>query len=159
MIRISGLAPPYDAYDHADLKGSVEPVVRDIQRLLSRDVGRATRLDLVQVRQNSYLAQVPDRNLFRDATFVVEVESSRALTLVQQQFPLSVQGGAEHPDVRDCEQQPAGDRVDPYSDAAKADPGGVAQRVFHSGEELAAVARVFDRSGDRDALCRAIGLI
>ena len=98
LLRFSGelwtfdqdkrLAPPYDAYDHADLKGSVEPVVRDIQRLLSRDVGRATRLDLVQVRQNSYLAQVPDRNLFRDATFVVEVESSRALTLVQQQFPL-----------------------------------------------------------------------
>jgi len=81
------LAPPYAPYDHADLKGCVEPVVRDIQRLLSRDVGRATRLDLVQVRQNSYLAQVPDRNLFRDATFVVEVESSRALSLVQQQFP------------------------------------------------------------------------
>jgi len=80
-------APPYAPYDHADLKGCIEPVVRDIQRLLSRDVGRATRLDLVQVRQNSYLAQVPDRNLFRDATFVVEVESSRALSLVQQQFP------------------------------------------------------------------------
>jgi type VI secretion system protein ImpJ len=97
LLRFSGelwtfdqdkrLAPPYDPYDHADLKGCIEPVVRDIQRLLSRDVGRATRLDLVQVRQNSYLAQVPDRNLFRDATFVVEVESSRALSLVQQQFP------------------------------------------------------------------------
>jgi len=81
-------APVYTPYDHADLKGSVEPVVRDIQRLLSHDRGRATRLELVMVRQNSYLAQVPDRNLFRDATFVVEVESSRSLTVVAQQFPL-----------------------------------------------------------------------
>lgn len=80
-------APPYPPYDHGDLKATIEPVVRDIQRLLSRDVGRATRLELVQVRQNSYLAQVADRNLFRDATFVVEVESSRSLTMVQQQFP------------------------------------------------------------------------
>jgi type VI secretion system protein ImpJ len=97
LLRFSGelwtfdqdkrLAPPYDPYDHADLKASIEPVVRDIQRLLSRDVGRATRLELVQVRQNSYLAQVADRTLFRDATFVIEVESSRAMTLVQQQFP------------------------------------------------------------------------
>lgn len=97
FLRLSGelwtfdqdrrLAPEYPPYDHADLKASVEPVVRDIQRLLSRDVGRATRLDLVQVRQNSYLAQVADRNLFREATFVVEVESSRSLSQVQQQFP------------------------------------------------------------------------
>lgn len=97
LLRFSGelwtfdqdkrLAPPYDPYDHSDLKSSVEPVVRDIQRLLSRDVGRATRLDLVMVRQNSYLAQVADRNLFRDATFVLEVETARGLTIVQQQFP------------------------------------------------------------------------
>jgi type VI secretion system protein ImpJ len=80
-------APEYPPYDHADLKSCLEPVVRDIQRLLSRDVGRATRLELVQVRQNSYLAQVADRNLFRDATFVIEVESSRPLTQVQLQFP------------------------------------------------------------------------
>jgi type VI secretion system protein ImpJ len=97
LLRFSGelwtfdqdkrLAPEYPPYDHADLKSAFEPIVRDIQRLLSRDVGRATRLDLKQVRQNSFLAQVPDRNLFRDATFVIEVESSKSLTQVQQQFP------------------------------------------------------------------------
>ena len=81
------LAAEYPPYDHADLKASFEPVVRDIQRLLSRDVGRATRLDLQQVRQNSYLAQVTDRTLFRDATFVIEVESAKPLTQVQTQFP------------------------------------------------------------------------
>lgn len=80
-------APDYDAYDHGDLKSTFTPVVQDIQRLLSRDLGRAVRLDLKQVRQNSYLAQVGDRNLFRDATFVVEVETNKPLTQVQQQFP------------------------------------------------------------------------
>ncbi len=80
-------APDYAPYDHSDHKASFTPVVQDIQRLLSRDVGRATRLDLQQVRQNSYLAQVNDRNLFRQATFVVEVEANKPLTLVQQQFP------------------------------------------------------------------------
>ena len=97
LLRLSGelwtfdqdsrLPPEYPAYDHAALKEAFEPLVRDIQRLLSRDVGRATRLDLKQVRQNSYLAQVADRNLFRDATFVIEVESGKSLTQVQQQFP------------------------------------------------------------------------
>ncbi len=81
------LAPNYDAYDHGDLKKTFTPVVQDIQRLLSRDVGRAVRLNLVQVRQNSYLAEVADRSLFRDATFVIEVETSKPLTQVQQQFP------------------------------------------------------------------------
>jgi type VI secretion system protein ImpJ len=97
LLRLSGelwtfnndrrIAPEYAAYDHGDLKACIEPVVRDIQRLLSRDVGRATRLDLRQVREDSYLAMVPDPSLFRDATFVIEVESGRSLTQVQQQFP------------------------------------------------------------------------
>lgn len=97
LLRFSGelwtfdhdrrLAPEYPPYDHADLKSCFEPVVRDIQRLLSRDVSRATRLDLRQVGANSFLAQVPDRNLFRDAAFVIEVETSRPLTQVQLQFP------------------------------------------------------------------------
>jgi type VI secretion system protein ImpJ len=97
LLRLSGelwtfnndgrIAPEYAAYDHGDLRACIEPVVRDVQRLLSRDVGRATRLDLRQVRENSYLAMVPDQTLFRDATFVIEVESGRSLTQVQQQFP------------------------------------------------------------------------
>ena len=80
-------AREYAPYDHGDLKETFTPVVQDIQRFLARDVGRAVRLDLRQVRQNSYLAEVSDRNLFRDATFVVEVESSKSLTQVQSQFP------------------------------------------------------------------------
>lgn len=81
------LAPDYPAYDHDDPKASFGPVVSDIQRLLARDIGRAIRLPLEQVRQNSYLARVADRNLFRDATFVIEVESAQPLGQVQAQFP------------------------------------------------------------------------
>ena len=81
------LAPTYPPYDHTDHKASFSPVVQDIQRLLSRDVGRAIRLNLRQVRQNSYLAEVADRNLFREATFIIEVESAKPLTQVQSQFP------------------------------------------------------------------------
>ena len=81
------MARDYGTYDHGDPKETFGPVVSDIQCLLSRDVGRAVRLDLKQVRQNSFLAEVSDRNLFRDATFVVEVETGKPLTQVQQQFP------------------------------------------------------------------------
>ena len=80
-------APDYPAYDHDDPKEAFSQIVADIQRLLSRDVGRAIRLPLREVRQNSYLAEVADRNLFRDAAFVVEVESAKPLTEVQSQFP------------------------------------------------------------------------
>jgi type VI secretion system protein ImpJ len=81
------MARTYAAYDHADPKATFTPVVQDIQRFLARDLGRAVRLDLRQVRQNSYIAEVADRNLFREATFVVEVESAKPLGQVQQQFP------------------------------------------------------------------------
>ncbi len=97
LIAISGelatfdqaerMAHDYAPYDHGDPKATFGPVVADIQRQLSRDVGRAVRLNLNQVRQNSYLAEVSDRNLFRDATFVIEVESAKPLTQVQSQFP------------------------------------------------------------------------
>ncbi|MDO5622824.1 MAG: type VI secretion system baseplate subunit TssK [Paracoccus sp. (in: a-proteobacteria)] len=80
-------APDYPPYDHDDPKASFNEIVADIQRLLSRDVGRAIRLPLKEVRQNSYLAEVPDRNLFREATFIIEVESAKPLTQVQSQFP------------------------------------------------------------------------
>ncbi|PYF09890.1 type VI secretion system protein ImpJ [Rhodobacter viridis] len=81
------LAAKYPPYDPAEAKDSFTPVVMDIQRALSRDVGRTVRLPLRLVRQNSYLAEVADRNLFRDATFVIEVESAKPLAQVMLPFP------------------------------------------------------------------------
>ena len=83
----SRLCPEYPDYDQDDLEATFEPVVRDIQRLLSRDVGRAIRLDLQEVHPGSWLAKVADRNLFRDASFVIEVAAQKSLTQIQQQFP------------------------------------------------------------------------
>lgn len=97
FLRLSGelasfdndrrLAPECRPYDHADLSGCIEPLVRSIQRVLSRDIGRATRLEIEALGHNAFLARVPDPNLFRDSTFVLEVEAARAPGLVQQQFP------------------------------------------------------------------------
>jgi type VI secretion system protein ImpJ len=80
-------AADYGAYDHDDPKKTFTPVVQDIQRLLARDVGRAVRLPLKEVRPNSFAALVNDRNLFAQAAFVVEVGAGLPLTQVQQQFP------------------------------------------------------------------------
>ncbi len=80
-------AADYGGYDHDNPKDSFTPVVQDIQRLLSRDVGRAIRLPLREVKTNSYAALVNDRSLFAQATFVIEVSSGLPLSQVQQQFP------------------------------------------------------------------------
>src|SRR5262245_14624306 len=96
LLRISGelwtfspkrLAPDYVEYDHDSPEAAFEPVLADIQRLLSLDIGRAIRLNLTELTANAYLAQVPDRTLFRNATFIIEVAASKSLTQIQQQFP------------------------------------------------------------------------
>jgi type VI secretion system protein ImpJ len=63
-------------------------VLRDIQRLLSRDMSRAIRLDLQQPVPNSFIATVENRALFREAAFIIEVTADKPLTQIQQQFPL-----------------------------------------------------------------------
>lgn len=95
LLRLSGelwtfdttrLAPEYEPYDQDNLEEVFEPVMRDIQRLLSRDVGRATRLTMEQLAPNSFMAKVPDPNMFRNASFVIEVAAQKPLTQIQQQF-------------------------------------------------------------------------
>ncbi|WP_121632461.1 type VI secretion system baseplate subunit TssK [Tropicibacter alexandrii] len=86
-------AKDYGGYRHDAPKDSFTPIVYDIQSLLSLEVGRAIRIPLEEKRANSYLATVNDRNLFANATFVVEVSSGLPLTQVQQQFPLLCKAG------------------------------------------------------------------
>ncbi|PXA96872.1 type VI secretion system baseplate subunit TssK [Nostoc sp. 3335mG] len=96
FLRLSGelwtfspnrLARVYDAYDHDDLQATFEPVLNDIQHLLNLDSGRATRLDLQERGPNAYMAAVLDRNLFRNATFVLEVSAALPLTQIQMLVP------------------------------------------------------------------------
>ncbi|MEL6887216.1 MAG: type VI secretion system baseplate subunit TssK [Pseudomonadota bacterium] len=77
----------YGRYRHDQPKETFKPLVDDIRRLLSRDVGRALRLTLEQRRENSFLAMVDDPNLFANASFIIEVAAALPLTQIQQQFP------------------------------------------------------------------------
>lgn len=80
-------ARDYGRYRHDNPKETFKPLVDDIRRLLSRDVGRALRLPLEQRRENSFAAIVDDPNLFASATFMIEVSAALPLTQIQQQFP------------------------------------------------------------------------
>ena len=81
-------ARDFGRYRHDAPRDTFKPVVDDIRRLLSRDVGRALRLPLEQRRENSFAALVEDPNLFASATFVIEVSAALPLAQIQQQFPM-----------------------------------------------------------------------
>ncbi|ORE97229.1 type VI secretion system baseplate subunit TssK [Aurantimonas sp. 22II-16-19i] len=81
------LARTYRPYDQDDLKASFEPVLDDIQRLLNLDIGRPVRLELVERDKNQFLAPITNRNLFRDAAFVLEVSAARPLVTIRDKFP------------------------------------------------------------------------
>ena len=78
----------YPAYDHDRLEPTFAPLIADIQEFLN--IGwsrRAIRLEIIQRSPNAFISTIRDRALFRNATFVLEVESRRALTEIQSQFP------------------------------------------------------------------------
>lgn len=80
-------ARDYAAYDHDNLEPTFAPVLTDIQRFLNLDVSRALRLDITNRGANAFVAAVRDRNLFRTATFVLEVAAQMPLTEIQAYFP------------------------------------------------------------------------
>ena len=77
----------YGRYRHDQPKDTFSPLIADIRRLLSRDVGRALRLPLEHRGDNRFRADVNDPNLFATASFVIEVKADLPLTQIQQQFP------------------------------------------------------------------------
>ena len=80
-------ARDYPDYDHDNLEMTFQPVLNDIQRFLNLDVSRAIRLEITDKGPNAFVAAVRDRNLFRNATFVLEVSAQRPLADIQSQFP------------------------------------------------------------------------
>ena len=80
-------ARDYPAYDHDNLEPTFAPVLTDIQRFLNLDVSRAIRLEITSKGPNAFIAAVKDRNLFRNATFVLEVAAQRPLGEIQSHFP------------------------------------------------------------------------
>ncbi|MBP0617642.1 type VI secretion system baseplate subunit TssK [Jiella mangrovi] len=81
------MAKSYRPYDQDDLKATFEPVLDDIQRLLNIDIGRPVRLDLVERDRNQFVAPIKNRNLFRDAAFVLEVAAARPPVTIRDKFP------------------------------------------------------------------------
>jgi type VI secretion system protein ImpJ len=80
-------ARDYQAYDHDNPELCFAPVMADIQRFLNLDIARAIRIDLEKRGFNAFIAAVSDRNLFRNATFVLEVEAQLPLREIAQHFP------------------------------------------------------------------------
>jgi type VI secretion system protein ImpJ len=81
-------ARTYPAYDHDNLEEVFMPVVRDIQDFLSAQMGRrAIRLEIIERAPNAFVSTIRDRNLYRNATLVLEVAARRPLTEIQSQFP------------------------------------------------------------------------
>ena len=80
-------ARDYAAYNHDNLEASFAPILADIQKFLNIDISRAIRLEITERAPNAFIAAVRDRNLFRSATFVLEVAAQRPLTEIQNQFP------------------------------------------------------------------------
>lgn len=78
----------YPNYDHDNLENTFEPVMRDLQEYLSKGFGRrAIHLELIVRAANAFVSPIRDRDLFRRATFVLEVSARRPLTEIQMQFP------------------------------------------------------------------------
>jgi len=78
----------YPIYDHDNLEGAFEPVMRDLQEFLSARLGRrAIRLEIIERASNAFISPIRDRALFRNASFVLEVAARRPLTEIQTQFP------------------------------------------------------------------------
>ena len=81
-------ARTYPAYDHDKLEEVFDPIIRDLQEFLSAQLGRrAIRLEIIERAQNAFVSPIRDRNLFRNATLVLEVAARRPLTEIQSQFP------------------------------------------------------------------------
>jgi len=81
-------ARTYPFYDHDDLEAVFTPVVRDIQDFLSAQTGRrAIRLEIIERAPNAFVSMIRDRNLFRNASLVLEVAALRPLGEIQAQFP------------------------------------------------------------------------
>ena len=81
-------ARTYPPYDHDDLEKVFAPLLRDIQDFLSAQLGRrAIRLEIIERAPNAFVSMIRDRNLFRNASLVLEVAARRPLTEIQAQFP------------------------------------------------------------------------
>ncbi len=142
-------AREYGAYNHDDLESVFEPVLRDIQDFLSARLDRrAIRLELIERAPNAFVSTIKDRNLFRDATFVLEVSARRPLTEIQTNLPAFLKVGPNTKMNEIVHAHLPGVPIVHLPTPPPADPRDHRPRLFLSRPHFAAVARV--QPGDRD---------
>ena len=149
LLRISGelwtfsakrLAPEYAEYDQDALETVFEPVLSDIQRLLSLDIGRAIRLNLVEKAPNAFVATVPDRHTVPQRHLRRRGGGVEAAVADAAAVPGAVQGRSEHQDERDRADASARHRARAYADPAAPDPRGFGPRLFLSRQVVRSLA-------------------
>jgi type VI secretion system protein ImpJ len=113
----------FPRYRHDDLEGTFQPLIAELRRELSITIERAaTPIELQERRHNVRVAIVPDRELFRTASFVLAVNANVPSEVLRSRFPLQVKiGPAEK--IRDLVNlQLAGVRLRPMAVAPRQIP-------------------------------------
>lgn len=87
-------SPPFAVYDHDDLAGTFRAVFASLRHSLSMVLEQnAIRIDLVERSYGVHIAQVHDRNLFTNASFVLAASANVPLEHVRSQLPAQVKIG------------------------------------------------------------------
>lgn len=84
----------YPAYRHDDLQATFRPLLIDLRQALSMVLEQtAIRIELQERKYGVRLALVPDRTLFKQASFVLAAHANLPADQMQAQFPAQVKIG------------------------------------------------------------------
>lgn len=87
-------APAYPTYDHDDLVGTFRAIFSDLRQSLGMVLEQsALRIELLERGYGVHMAQVNDRNLYTNASFVIAATANMALEQVRELLPAQVKIG------------------------------------------------------------------
>jgi type VI secretion system protein ImpJ len=86
--------PDFSRYQHQDLWGTFEPLIRELRRALSMVLEqKAVSIPLEERKYGIRVATISDRSLLTDANFVMAVNAQMSADLLQRRFPAQVKIG------------------------------------------------------------------
>ncbi|MDR2365062.1 MAG: type VI secretion system baseplate subunit TssK [Zoogloeaceae bacterium] len=87
-------APNYPPYVHDDLRASFRPLLDSLRQALAVVLDRSViPIELKEHKYGIRLARVPDRTLFKQASFVLAVHANLPAEQLQTQFPAQIKIG------------------------------------------------------------------
>ncbi|MDR0702303.1 MAG: type VI secretion system baseplate subunit TssK [Azoarcus sp.] len=87
-------AADYPPYVHDDLRASFQPLLDDLRQALALVLDQTVvRIELKEHKYGIRLALVPDRALFKQASFVLAVHANLPTEQIQAQFPTQIKIG------------------------------------------------------------------